>query len=317
MVARLESHGHEELRVEAEERELARQNADHVERLTVQGDRLTDEIPIAAETALPESIRDDGDAMRAPFLFLTGEAAPDRRWCSERVEEAAGYGQGRKTLRIESAGEVVRPGIEGLELFERAGLFAIGVEVRRRGRVRPASGAVDGLHRHQPVRLSIRQRPEQQRVDDAEHDSVGPDADGQRQEDYGGESRAAPHEPYGESKVLQRRLEDRDPTTISIGALHLLDASQLDQGVSAGFHGAHPESTVVVDVHLQVKSELVVQLAIQMAAVEKAPHAGEEGSERPHDDCSPGARKRPRIADVRCQSRVSRSTRFRPARVRR
>src|SRR6185503_1964095 len=63
VVARLERHGHEELHVEAEEGELSRQNADHDERLTVKSDRPTDEIAIAAETALPESIRDDGDTM--------------------------------------------------------------------------------------------------------------------------------------------------------------------------------------------------------------------------------------------------------------
>ena len=91
MVARLESHGHEELRVEAEERELRRGRMPITSKgSTVQGDRLTDEIPIAAETALPVA-RHVTMATRCepPFLFLTDEAAPDRRWCSERVEEAA------------------------------------------------------------------------------------------------------------------------------------------------------------------------------------------------------------------------------------
>ena len=92
---------------------------------------------------------------------------------------------------------------------------------------------------------------------------------------HGGESRAAPHEPHGESKVLQRRLEHRcRHDGLDRCSSLLLDASQPDQGVSAGFLGAHPESTVVVDDASARDKRARRPVAIQTAAAQIGPSRG-------------------------------------------
>jgi hypothetical protein len=255
--------------------------------------------------------------MGRPLFVLSDEPAPDRGRDAERVEKAARHDERLEPFRLTAAGEVVRAHVEGLELLERPVLLPVPVEVGRRSRIRPAAYAVHGLDGHQPVGLPIRQRTKEQGVDDAEHDRVGADADRQCEQDYRRESRASPHQPQRKANVLRDRLEDREPAPIAVGVLHQLNASQLDEGLSPGLFGAHPDAAVVVDVHPEVSVELFVQLPIQAGAPKGARRTREPRPERPHDDCSPGARNRPRIADVRCQSRVSCSTRFRPARVRR
>jgi hypothetical protein len=61
----------------------------------------------------------------------------------------------------------------------------------------------DRSHSREPVRVGIRQRLEQQRVDDAEDGGVGADADGERDDDHQRQRGGAPQSPDGVAEVLQ------------------------------------------------------------------------------------------------------------------
>ncbi len=77
----------------------------------------------------------------------------------------------------------------------------------------------------------------------------------------------------------------------------------------------HSAAHGVVDVHLDVRLELLGHVPLLASPPEEAGEPGEEPAHAPHARPSAGARKQARIAVVRSHSRVSSSTWRRPARV--
>ena len=313
VIAGRERHRHEELRVDAHERELRRQDAhDHV-RFGVDRDGPADRRGIAGVAAMPQAGRDDGDPVTAPLLVLGDERAAGVRENAESREEARGDRERRDAFGTRVAGQVDRASEERVEMRQRAVLAAIVVEIRRRGHARRARRGVDGADRDETRRILIRERPEQQGVHDAEHHRVGADPHRERREHDRGEPRAAPDQPRREAQVLCDGLDHRQAPALAIELPGLFEAAEPGERDPSRFDLAHAGAAVVVDVHLQVRRQLLVELTV-VAAPEQRGQAHEGRTHGPHD-CSPRDRKRSRIADVRSHSRVSRSTRFRPARV--
>src|SRR5262245_46068530 len=59
---------------------------------------------------------------------------------------------------------------------------------------------------HQPLRLTVRERPQHHRVDDAEDGAVHPNPQGQAQRDDGCKHRSAAQYPQAITKVFPERL---------------------------------------------------------------------------------------------------------------
>jgi hypothetical protein len=199
-------------------------------------------------------------------------------------------------------------------VLERAVAFAVLVEIRGRGPPRLPPHRVHRLDRHQTIGAGIRERPQQQRIDDAEHDAVGSDADGERGDDDRGEAGIAPHQAQREAEILDDGFDDRQGALLLIRLGDLRDASERNQRLAPRLLGRHASAAIVVLVQLKIGVELFAQLAGAIRALHQCGGPSHPAEQRSHD-CSPPARNRPRIADVRCHSRVSCSTRFRPARV--
>src|SRR5690242_21052591 len=66
----------------------------------------------------------------------------------------------------------------------------------------------------QPVRLRIRQWPEQQRIDDAKNRRIGSDPDGQRSCHHHGEHRVLAKHPQRVAKILQPNVHR--PSRLSV-----------------------------------------------------------------------------------------------------
>ena len=84
------------------------------------------------------------------------------------------------------------------------------VEKIRAGHRRVAELRHARVELHEPVGLRVRQRPQQHRVDDAEHRGIGADAERQRDDRDGGESRRLPEVPRTEGQILKQGF-DRSP----------------------------------------------------------------------------------------------------------
>ena len=117
-------------------------------------------------------------------------------------------------------------------------------------------------------------------------------------------------------KIPNHDVDDRHPALICVRLGRLRQTAQRHQGLASRLLRRHAAPQVVVDVQLEVRRQLFVELASTAGAADHAGQSTQPPAEGSHDR-SPGARNRPRIAEVRCHSRVSRSTRFLPDLVRR
>ncbi len=176
------------------EQELRGHHADHGEGLAVQRERAADHLGVAAEAALPESVRQHHDLLVARDVVRGTEGAPERRRDPQHVEEVGGDAQPRDPLRVLVAVQVPAPVREARDALERAGAVAVVAELGQREGIAVGRG-VAGVDPVEPLRLGEGQRLEQHRVQDAVERRVGADPERQRHEreqrEAGGEGEAA------------------------------------------------------------------------------------------------------------------------------
>ena len=165
----------------AEDLEVLRHDADDRPQDAVHLDFLADDGGITIEARLPQGLAHHDDL--APLRFILGDERPagDRR-DAKHVEDPCRHPLARHRLGVAVAAGHHHPAdVRGKagDLLERAAAPVPVEHVRRRGeapRVR-----VGGLpDRDQPIRVAIRQRPKQRRVDEREDRAVGTDAECQR-----------------------------------------------------------------------------------------------------------------------------------------
>ena len=170
----------------------------------VERDAGTDHIRVGAEGALPEAVAQDDDRRLAGRVFIRPQQPSVERLRAEQVEQAGGRQNPFDPLRVLAGQQRAGAALRNRHLLERS---VFGADVDELPRRRPVLRDVDAWrsqpqHR-EPVRVGIRQRLEQQRVDDAEDGGVGADADGERDDDHQRQRGRAPQRPDGVAEVLQ------------------------------------------------------------------------------------------------------------------
>ena len=316
VVAGGERHRHHGLRVDAEEREPGRKDPDDRVRLGAEHDRLSDDGGVGGEPAPPEAVGQDGHAVITPSLVGEQEVAADRGRRAQRAEELRRNDQGADALRLVASRDVERPGIEGREGLEGAAARP-GTRSSRAARCRRAAALVDGLHELEARRVRVGERAQQHRVHHAEHDGIGPDAEGEHDHGDRGQSRAAPHHPEREPAVLDDHLQKRQAAAIAVELLRLLEPSQLEQAR----RGGPPPGSSPPGCCLRRASRrgwpAPRPARAPCASRSKSPRTRDPQRPQPPHDAARAAKKRASTVAVCCHSRVSFSTCFRPARVRR
>jgi hypothetical protein len=165
---------------------------------------LVQEVAAAAKALLPERLADNRNLLLSRRVLVGTEAAAERGWDAEHVEEAGADGRPLQPDRLTAPGQrQVALAIGGGRL-DRAALVPRVVEVRRRHRRRlPFPGLRD---RDQALRPPERKRPQKHRVDHAEHRRRAADPDGERDESDEGEVPAAGQPPERVEDVLAERV---------------------------------------------------------------------------------------------------------------
>ena len=98
---------------------------------------------------------------------------------------------------------------------------------------------------HQPVRVRVWQRPQENGVDHAEDRGRRTDTEGESHESGKGERRRPPVGPGGISQILQKRFGSRDRLLVNVRVGELCLTSQADSGLAPRLSGAHPSATKV------------------------------------------------------------------------
>ncbi len=114
---------------------------------------------------------------------------------------------GPDALRVAVAGEIFIPADGNGHLFQPV---MPGFDVEILGGREPILRDIQSRRpipqNHQAVRVLVRQRPDQQRIRNAEKGSASANPDGKRKRDDGNETRALPECAKGKAKVFEQRI---------------------------------------------------------------------------------------------------------------
>ena len=171
------------------------EDADHLVRLAVQDQRAPHGARIAAEPAQPGGMSEDRGAAGAGRRVLRPGEPPVRGARAQHRQQVHGRADRAHPLGRAVPGQVVVRSDGDRELLE-ALVTRLDVEVLR-GRepvFRDAQARRAVPEDHEPLRVRVRQRPQQQRARDAEDGGIRADPDRERQHDRHREA-GAPDEP--------------------------------------------------------------------------------------------------------------------------
>ena len=176
------------------------------------------------------------------------------RFYAQRREEAGGNGNPKDALQLalQSDGDGLMGPCECCQLLEALAVlrplleFSISVEP---GAACPVCGVALPDDR-EPLRISVRQRFQQNSVNDAEDGGVGADAESKREDSQGSEARRLAQHAEGEAEILEQRVEERKATALAIDLAGLLDTAEVEERLAPGLLAAHALSEVAFDGHV-------------------------------------------------------------------
>ena len=298
------------------ELERRRHDADHRVGAPVQRDLASDDVRIAAEPARPQAVAEHRDAVAARLVLMGKERPPQEGLHAEGPEEVGRHRDGVQELGAAGRRGQPRHAVEvaGQRLEDVAAFLPVDVVARRdqeRGR------RIGLLHGHQPVRLGVRQRPQQHGVHEAEDGPVRADPDPQREDDDEAEARAPQQAPRRVPHVAENRFEHGKPRLVPERLPNLRYPAELRAGQPSGLGGGLARADVLGGEQVEVHLDLLLRLPREAAAREQVPHARHE-----RDYAAPGAhgsgdsrRRRAMTPAMRSQSSVWAASRRRPAAV--
>jgi hypothetical protein len=117
------------------------------------------------------------------------------------------------------------------------------------------------------------QWPKEHGLDNAEHQRVAADPEGERREHDGAETRIAPHHSNREAHIFHDGFKKGQAASVSVPLSRLVDTTQLDERLPASFGFGHAEPAVVIDVHLQVGFQLLIEVAISPIGIDPGDQA--------------------------------------------
>ena len=225
---------HPELRARVREHEAFGHHAEHAVVLAVQAHVRADDSRVARELALPRAVRDHGHLVAARLRLFIRERAAERGLRAQRAPQRRRRLQADEALRRARRGEVEALARVHREVLERRRLrLAVEVVRDRRARVVEAHLRVVVVHLHEPLAVVVRQRLEQQPVDDREDRRVRADAERERRDGGDEEPRLREQAAQAVADVLDERVEHGDPSLTGRSGTSAPSSSRRTPGSSA------------------------------------------------------------------------------------
>ncbi len=118
------------------------------------------------------------------------------------------------------------------------------------------------------------QGAQQQLIDQPKNRGVGSDAQGEGEHGHGSEAGAFAQLSRAVAKVLPERFQHRQAALIAVSLLRGLDSSQFDHGLAARLLGCHAQAEIVLDVHLKMAFDLLIEFPVLSLRLKQAaePH---------------------------------------------
>jgi hypothetical protein len=211
-----EREGHEERDLARRQFQIGRQHADDLVGLAVETDLAPDDPAIAAEPRAPEPVRQDRKTIGLRLGVVFSEGAAEEGLPPQRREEGGRDGEAAQLLGQPVLREVEHAAGEERRVLDRRRLsLAIEVVGNRHARLRQAHQRVPVPDEHEPFGLGIRQRLEQQLVEEAENGGVRADAERERQHRDEREDRVLAEAPERVTDVLHECLDGCQPVKVA------------------------------------------------------------------------------------------------------
>ena len=125
---------------------------------------------------------------------------------------------------------------------------------------------------HELVAVAVRQRREQDAVDDGKNRGVGADAEAERQDGSQGVAGRSQEHPHAVARVLPEIVPEGGAADVAHFLLHAIDAAEVAERRTPRLGRRHPGANPRVDLHLQMKRQLALDVVVQPAAPPHQPH---------------------------------------------
>ena len=181
---------------------IGRHHADNRRRLLVESDPASDDVAVATESSLPESITDHSDARLSFAVVFSDKRSTEGSIGSEYRENIGGGILSRYLLRF----TIVREVESAIEEHRHIGKYLVLLfpvcEITEIDHVLIGSAALSLLpHHHDLFGIGIGKRAQQDCVDDTKDRSVGADAEREREESNKRHHRALQKHPRAKPNV--------------------------------------------------------------------------------------------------------------------
>src|SRR5262245_6431936 len=113
---------------------------------------------------------------------------------------------------------------------------------------------------HKPVRVSVWERPQQYRIDDAEDRRIRADTQAESERGDTGKAGVSPQRPHTKPQILKECIDESDSTHIAMRLLQQCQVSELAPGGPGGLLFGHPLADISPGEQAQVRLDLVVEL---------------------------------------------------------
>jgi hypothetical protein len=149
---------------------------------------------------------------------------------------------------------------EGENARESLGLMLESLDLRIRKIIVLAVYRFDLAELHKLLRILHRQHFEQNRIDQAEHSSIRPNAERQRHYDHYGEARGATEDPHRVTNILPDVLDEADPSSLPAIFLNLSQATKLQAEAARGLLARQPGPKILLHLLLEMELQLLINL---------------------------------------------------------
>ncbi len=250
---------------------------------------------------------------RAQVVVCVREGAPEERLDAEQIEVVRGHDGSVHAIGLAAAQQHERHGVVLDNVLDGREPGAVLGDFRNR---EPCVWLKDSRRRlpdaHQFVSVSVRQRLQEDVVDDRKDRGVGADPEAERQHGRQRVARRAREHAHAVPDVLSQVVPERGAADVADFFVNATDAAKIAQRRPARFVRRHSPAHALFDLHLEVERHLVLDLVVEPAL----PPGQPERLKKTQEHVVPQASTmRVTAAETWAQVSVSRASCFSPARV--
>ena len=129
---------------------------------------------------------------------------------------------------------------------------------------------------HEPIAVFVGERAKEHAIDRTEDSRVRADAERERQDDGGRETRTVRERAPCVARVLGNRVDDLEAAKPPYVFFRLREATEDASRHIARFAGRHTELDIFLRLHLQMEAQLLVELLLEAIAFEESAQSADD-----------------------------------------